>query len=282
MIKKASLLIIISLSYCSSNAPTFGSSTLAIVNDRSILQGQFAEQAHSIANTPGIDLTSKDGRINVLKDMINEELVFQEALKENFHLKNLGIKHEIVKQYLRQTFEKNLPNITDKQTKEFYDKHQKQVDVIRASHILISTQNKDDASSKLEAKNTAEKVRAEILQGKISFTDAAAKYSSDATKSAGGDLGYFDYGRMVENFSKAAFSLKKPGDISSVVESEFGYHLILLTADQRGYEQNKEKIRWKLYQDSMQPMVDAFFKKLRENANIKMSDKDIMAIQVPN
>ena len=86
---------------------------------------------------------------------------------------------------------------------------------IRASHILVKT------------KDEADKLYDEIMAGK-DFADAAAEVSLCPSGQAGGDLGYFGKGMMVKSFEDAAFALEK-GELSKPVETQFGWHLILLT-----------------------------------------------------
>ena len=88
---------------------------------------------------------------------------------------------------------------------------------VRASHILVDTQEE------------ALKLKSDIESGKISFADAAAKYSKCPSGQRGGDLGVFSRGQMVKPFEDAAFTL--PIDtVSNPVKTQFGYHLILVTA----------------------------------------------------
>jgi len=86
---------------------------------------------------------------------------------------------------------------------------------IRASHILVSD---------LEQ---AEKILSEIKAGG-DFGELAKKYSICPSKENGGDLGYFGKGQMVKEFEDAAFSLNE-GEVSGIVKTEFGYHIIKLT-----------------------------------------------------
>ena len=95
---------------------------------------------------------------------------------------------------------------------------------IRASHILLTTEGKDDAAVRAQA----EQVLKEAKSG-ADFAALAKKYSQDETNAQqGGDLDYFGRGRMVGAFEEAAFALK-PGEISDLVKTEFGYHIIKLT-----------------------------------------------------
>lgn len=84
---------------------------------------------------------------------------------------------------------------------------------VRASHILVKTRPE------------AVKIRKEIVNGDISFEDAAEKYSLCPSSLNGGDLGYFKRGQMVQPFSDVAFDLKV-GQISDPVGTKFGWHLI--------------------------------------------------------
>ena len=84
---------------------------------------------------------------------------------------------------------------------------------VRASHILVKTRPE------------AVKIRKEIVNGDISFEDAAEKYSLCPSSVNGGDLGYFKRGQMVQHFSDVAFDLKV-GQISDPVGTKFGWHLI--------------------------------------------------------
>lgn len=86
---------------------------------------------------------------------------------------------------------------------------------VKASHILVKTED--------EAKNLYK----EITEGK-SFDDLAAMHSLCPSGANGGDLGFFTKGQMVKPFEDAAFSLKK-GELSQPVETQFGWHLVLVT-----------------------------------------------------
>lgn len=86
---------------------------------------------------------------------------------------------------------------------------------VKACHILVKT------------KEQAEQIRQEIIDGR-SFSAAAREYSECPSSSEGGDLGYFPRGMMVPAFDKAAFNMPI-GEISQPVQTEFGWHLILVT-----------------------------------------------------
>lgn len=118
--------------------------------------------------------------------------------------------------------------LEEQDIKKFYQRHLDQFEVleqVRASHILIRVARDADEKVRKTKRELAEKVLADAKAGK-DFSKLAAKYSDDkASVAKGGDLGYFTRGTMVKSFEEAAFSLK-PGDLSAVVESPFGFHII--------------------------------------------------------
>lgn len=98
---------------------------------------------------------------------------------------------------------------------------------IRASHILIRVQG-ETAADTIAARTTLEDLQTRIAGGE-DFGTLARQYSDDvASGRNGGDLGFFGVGRMVQPFNDAVFALENPGDISDIVETRFGFHLIRL------------------------------------------------------
>ena len=126
--------------------------------------------------------------------------------------------------------------VTDAEIKDWYDGHKDryvQPEERRASHILIGSEK----LGKDKAKAKAEELLAEIRKNPAAFADLAKKNSDDpGSASKGGDLGYFGRGTMVKSFEDATQRLKE-GEISGVVESDFGFHIIKLT----GIHAAKEK-----------------------------------------
>jgi peptidyl-prolyl cis-trans isomerase D len=92
---------------------------------------------------------------------------------------------------------------------------------VRASHILLKTEGKDDAAVKAKASDVLKQAK-----GGADFAELAKKYSEDeASAKNGGDLDYFGKGRMVPDFDQAAFGMQ-PGQMSDLVKSQYGYHII--------------------------------------------------------
>ena len=104
-------------------------------------------------------------------------------------------------------------------------------DRIQASHILIKTEKRSDE----EAQALAEKIRKQLITGQDTFESLAQHYSEDPSVIKNqGNLGFFGRGQMAKPFEEAAFSLTDPGQISPVVKTQFGYHIIRLEKQQKG------------------------------------------------
>ena len=96
-------------------------------------------------------------------------------------------------------------------------------DLYAARHILFAVPENSSPAAKDSVRRRAESVRAQLTSA--NFADLARRYSDDGSKQQGGDLGVFPRGMMVKPFGDAVAALK-PGEISNVVESQFGYHII--------------------------------------------------------
>jgi len=112
---------------------------------------------------------------------------------------------------------------------------------IRASHILLKTEGKDDAAVKKQAEDILKQAKAGA-----DFGELAKKYSEDeGSAKNGGDLDYFTRGKMVPEFDAAAFAMQ-PGQISDVVKSQFGYHIIKVTDKKPGTQRTLAEMRQQL------------------------------------
>jgi peptidyl-prolyl cis-trans isomerase D len=113
----------------------------------------------------------------------------------------------------------------------------------RASHILVKAEKDQPAAERSKAKARAEELLVQARKTPAAFAELARKNSDDSGSAArGGDLDFFGRGAMVKPFEDAAFSMK-PGEISNLVESDFGYHIINLVAVRGGQARPFEAVR---------------------------------------
>jgi peptidyl-prolyl cis-trans isomerase C len=163
---------------------------------------------------------------------------------------------------------------TDTDAKDFYDKNPDkftQPESVRASHILILTKDADEAAK--QAART--KIDALLKRAKAGedFAALAKEHSQDGSASQGGDLGFFPRGQMVPEFDQAAFALE-PGEISDVVSTQFGYHIIKLTEKKQGstvpFDQVKPQVVEYLSNQKKQQRVDSFIDEAKKRAKIEV------------
>ncbi len=163
----------------------------------------------------------------------------------------------------------------DAQIREFYDKNPdkfKQDEAVRASHILFKVDENADAAAKKKAKDQAQAVLKEARAG-ADFAELAKKHSADGSAQQGGDLNFFTKGQMVPQFDQAAFSMK-PGEISDIVTTQFGYHIIKVTdrrpASTVPFEQVSARIKDFLTEQQKQKKADDFIQSLKQKAKIEV------------
>jgi peptidyl-prolyl cis-trans isomerase C len=131
-----------------------------------------------------------------------------------------------IRSYVQNTIQPAIA-VSDEDARAYFDQHESDFgakDSVRVRHIIVMFHPDDTDQKKLERKAFLTGIRKRALKGE-DFGRLAQQYSEDGSAQHGGDLGYFTHGMMVPQFEEAAFALKK-GEISDVVETRFGYHLI--------------------------------------------------------
>lgn len=219
------------------------------------------------------------------EEQIQEQIdSFNESIKDDTdyqaELKKMGIDEEFLKfQFARDLANSNLQEkfeedtkISENDMKKYYEDNKDDfyTDTVTASHILIKTQddegNELSDTKKKEAKKKAEEVLAKVKAGE-DFAELAKEYSEDSSASSGGDLGTFGRGQMVTEFEDAAFAMNA-GEISDIVQTEYGYHIIKVTDrvnKQESYEDVKDKIKSTLVSEKYAEYIE----KLREDSDIE-------------
>src|SRR5262245_52855333 len=164
---------------------------------------------------------------------------------------------------------------SDADCREFYDKNPdrfKQDESVRASHILFRVDENADAATKKKILDQAQSVLKEAHSG-ADFAELAKKHSADGSAQQGGDLNFFTRGQMVPAFDQAAFALK-PGEISDIVATQFGYHIIKVTdrkpASTVPFEQVSPRIKEFLTEQQKQKKAEAFIQSLKQKAKIEV------------
>jgi len=153
---------------------------------------------------------------------------------------------------------------------------------IQASHILIGYHDKNGNIDSLAAKMRADSVLAQLKEG-ASFEELVAKYSDDpGSKEKGGDLGLFERRMMVKEFDEAAFKMEV-GQISDLVQTNFGYHIIKLTdkMDTQPYETEYESLKSMFSKQRYQHEREVLIESLKKKYDFKI-DEDVLNNFVEN
>ena len=189
--------------------------------------------------------------------------------------------------YLQFVPERYIDEVTfdENELDKYHRRHLEQFEIlekIKASHILIKVDEGTDQAVREEKKAFAEKLLEEVKAGK-DFAELA-RVNSDDTASAvkGGNLGYFTRGSMVKPFEQAAFNMK-PGDISEVVETTFGYHIIKVEEytepGVRSLEESMDEVKTGLRQEKAKQLA---FEKAMDAYNINRKTGDLESAATTN
>ncbi len=238
----------------------------------------------------------------VIESMTTSEVLYQEAKKQNIlptdeevqeeidsfnesikddteyqeELKKMGIDDEFLKyQFTRDLVDENLYakyleeiEIPESEMKAYYEDNK---DTVTASHILLKTTDDDgnelSDDKKAELKAKMEEILAKVKAGE-DFATLAKEYSECPSASEGGDLGSFGKGQMVKEFEDAAFAMKV-GEISDIVETQYGYHIIKVTdKKEESYDDMKDEIKSTLASEKYSKYVE----KLKKDSTIGIKE----------
>ncbi len=167
--------------------------------------------------------------------------------------------------------------IAEEDISSFYKENPKSFETpeeVKASHILFKFEESVPQSTKDQKRLELAGIQGQIEKG-ADFADMAKNHSDCPSKQQGGDLGFFERGKMVKAFEDAAFTLKT-GELSDIVESPFGYHLIKVldhkASETLKFDDVKDKIAEHLKQLKTQDSFIAYVDQLRQGAEIEYAE----------
>ena len=276
-----------------------------MLSQRVLNQLIIEELLNQEANARGIKVSSKEVSEAIAKimDKIGGKDKLMDILKQN-GLSVSQFKADIRKQVKMQKLAIAAGNVkvTDADCKKFYDENAdkfKHEDQVRASHILImanpyqfqqeitseakKTFTEEELKKKVEAKmaqkkELAEKLAKELQADNSKFAAYAKKYSEDENSAKqGGDLGFFDKKTMVPEFAQAAFTAK-PNTVTGVVQTQYGYHIIMVTDRKEAgvvpYEKAKADIQEYLESSKQIEALDNLTQAAKKKAKIEFASEE--------
>jgi peptidyl-prolyl cis-trans isomerase C len=216
--------------------------------------------------------------VKKLKDQYASEKDFTTALG-SMNLSQASLRAQVERaisiQKLIDTQFAAKATVDDKEIWAYYDKNRgsfRQPEQVKASQILIKADPSWDEAKKAAARKKIDEIRAKLKAGQ-DFESLARTYSEDPSGPKGGDLGYIRTGQVLKPFEDALFALK-PGEISDVVETTVGYHIIK-ASDRKPettipFEKVKDQLRTALKQEKGQQEANAYVAKVREKAKVEI------------
>lgn len=249
------------------------SRVLAEIDGEKITLSEFTRELDRIPLELKMFVLSQVGKKNYLERMITKRLLLREAKKEGiekekeFQERLSELREQLLIEMLLKKKITTDFRIDDAELKKYYEAHKeefKRPPEINTRHILLKTEE--------EARQIQEK----LMKGE-DFVELAKKYSIDpAAKVTGGELGYHPRGSLVPEYEEEAFKLKKVGQISGIVKSRFGYHLIRLEGikppSYAQFDEVKELIRQRMIQEKQGEILQKYIEDLKKNAKIKINE----------
>ena len=264
-----------------SPAAKSGGEVVATYAGKEFTTDDFRREVERLPPRSRAQLTTPERRRQFVDNYILNELLAEQGRSKGYDrdpeitrqvddLKNRLVVQRVMRDYQEP------PALTDDEVKAYYDQNQRLFSgaQIHAAHILV----KDEALAK--------KLRDELDREPEKFEELAKANSVDtATAARGGDLGFFGQGRMVAEFERAAFALEKPGDISPVIQTPFGFHIIKLIERKDGpskpFDEVKDRIRVAMLNQRRQEQVSQRFDRLKADAKIDVHDDVLDKVALP-
>jgi peptidyl-prolyl cis-trans isomerase C len=279
---------------------------VAVINGQTITAGELDMLYDRLGTGMREQYNKQGGKAAYLENYLRKRLIVQEAIKHGFDQRpdvkadmQASAESTLFDRYVRDVV--SAPIITDAELKKYYDEHPADFAIpekVKVRHIVsVPVPSGPNQKTREEARQKMQMVAAELHQKAIfpvgtdeetvhrvvlnNFVEAAKKYSEDAAAPEGGDLGWVTKGALDPTFEEAAFALHK-GVVSGIIETQFGYHLILVE-DRKppttmSFEEAKPEIREFLMTQHAADVMETVSKltnQLRSNSKIATFPENI-------
>jgi len=257
-----------------------GGEVVATYRGHTLTSGRIAQEFERLPAPSRSYLAAPERKRQFIENLVVNDLLYAEGTQAGYDkdpeitrqvddLRRRLVVQRVMRKYQAPSA------VTDEQVKAQYDQNPALYSTtqVHASHILV----KDEDS--------ARQLLAEVKAHPEKFADLAREKSTDTVSAKkGGDLGTFSPGRMVPEFDKVAFALK-PGEISDVVKTQYGYHIIMVTerkdGEPRPFDQVKEHIRAALRNKMVQDQVQGHLDELKKTADLKIDENALARVAPP-
>ncbi len=208
----------------------------------------------------------------VLDDLIKRELGVQEAKRQGLDKDPLVIErvntvlyHALIEKKLSKEFDKI--QISDDEAKAFYAKNPE----IRTSHIFFSAPADSKPELEKKARENILKAQEELKKGNRSFAEIAQRLSEGIAAPMGGDIDYQTRDKLDPAYYEAALALKTPGKVSDIVRTQFGFHIIKLTAIRPWTDVDKAQVKRLVFDERRSQIFENYMNQLRQQAKVSVN-----------
>lgn len=242
------------------------SATIIQVGKTKITKRDFDRKYNELASK----VVSPPSKKLFMEDLVRYEVGLQEARKKNIQ-SDPRVVEQVREIVYRGLIEKELGRsiqkikVSDREMKAFYQKNPE----IRTSHILIEIKPNAPIAAQQETKKRAEAIYKKVIASKQPFSESVRLYTDDIlTKENGGDIGYQSKVALDPSYYIASQRLKK-GQISPLVRTPYGYHIIKLTGRNSFTRANKQFIKAAIYDAKRKRIFDRYFTNLKKKYSIQ-------------
>jgi peptidyl-prolyl cis-trans isomerase C len=246
---------------------------LATIDNDKITLEEFNKELDKIPMNMKMLVATQSGKKNYLDRLVVKKLLLKEATKEkiesekDFQAKLADIREQLVIESLLKKKLSVDSKLTDEDLKKYYDTNRdtfKREKEINTRHILLKTEEE------------AKQVQGKLVKGE-DFAELARQYSVDPNaKTTGGDIGFHPKGTLLPEYEAAAFKLSKVGQMSGIVKTQFGFHIIRLEGTRPlsyvPFEEVKDFIRQKIAQEKQKEILEKYLEDLKKAAKITINE----------
>jgi len=246
---------------------------LVRINDRVITLEEFEQEMEQLPPHLKTLMVEEKGRKDFLENVIERELLLQEGIRKGLDKDDQVLnkveqfKQGLVIETLIEELCAGKDEVSDAEVKAYYEKNKAKYllgERVRVRHIMV------------KSREEAQEIKKRLYQGE-DFVTLVKQYSIWPTKEKGGDLGYIERGMVNKSFEQAAFALENRGDLSDIVKTEFGFHIIRLEDRKKRHQltisEAQEEIRKLLREKKRKDILTAHLEELRKGAQIHINEK---------
>lgn len=246
---------------------------LATIDGDKITLQEFNKELDKIPMNMKMLVASESGKKNYLDRLIVKKLLLREASKakiesdKEFQERVNDIKEQLLIETLLKKKITADTQMSEDDLKKYYEEHKEEFKKdreINTRHILLKTEEE------------AKQVQAKLQKGE-DFTELAKKYSIDPNvRQSGGEIGFQPKGSLIPEYENASFKLTKVGQVSGIVKTQFGYHIIRLEGVKPPsyvpLEEVKEFIKQKNAQEKQKEVLEKYIEELKKNVKITIDE----------